>query len=408
MRLTLLLVPVPLLLAVLSTLLPAAPAAAGERTFAEDVEFLKKHTDIIILGGPDGPSVAVAPAWQGRVMTSTHDAKSGAGYGWINDELIASGKTGPHINVWGGEDRFWMGPEGGQFAIFFAPGAKFTLEDWQTPAVIDTEPFDVLTQEGPQVKFRKRTKLTNYSGTQFDVQIERTVKLLAHYEVAEAIGLPPAPEVKFVGYESFNELINMGGPMSKSSGLLSIWILGMFKPSPGTNVAIPFREGPEAELGPIVNDAYFGKVPEDRLKVRDGVVYFKGDGQMRSKIGIGPKRCKPVLGSFDPERGVLTLVQFSFSPIATDYVNSMWELQENPYAGDVANSYNDGPAAPGAKPLGPFYELESSSPARELPPGQRVTHRHRTMHFTGPAEELDKIAQKVLGVTTRDIAAALP
>jgi hypothetical protein len=26
----------------------------------------------------------------------------------------------PHINVFGGEDRFWLGPEGGQFSIFFA------------------------------------------------------------------------------------------------------------------------------------------------------------------------------------------------------------------------------------------------------------------------------------------------
>jgi hypothetical protein len=37
------------------------------------------------------------------------------GFGWINRKLIASRKIQPHINVFGGEDRFWIGPEGGQF-----------------------------------------------------------------------------------------------------------------------------------------------------------------------------------------------------------------------------------------------------------------------------------------------------
>ena len=56
-------------------------------------------------------------------------------------ELIASGKIQPHMNAFGGEDRFWMGPEGGQFSIFFAKGAKFELADWFTPAPFDTQPF---------------------------------------------------------------------------------------------------------------------------------------------------------------------------------------------------------------------------------------------------------------------------
>ena len=58
-----------------------------------------------------------------------------------------------------------------------------------------------------------------------------------------------------------------------------------------------------------------------------------------------------------------TALAFTLPPAPHGYVNSKWEIQQQPYAGDVANSYNDGPPAPGAKPLGPFYELESSSPA---------------------------------------------
>jgi hypothetical protein len=90
----------------------------------------------------------------------------------------------------------------------------------------------------------------------------------------------------------------------------------------------------------------------------------------------------------------------------TDYVNSLWKLQDNPFSGDAENSYNDGPPTPGAKPMGPFYELESSSPAAALAPGESLTHTHRTIHLTGPEPELDAIAKATLGVSLEDIKAA--
>src|SRR5882757_2555257 len=113
-------------------------------TFADDLAFLRKHTSVVLLADTAGQAqVAVAPAWQGRVMTSTAGGGTGTSYGWVNRDLIASGKFVPHINVFGGEDRFWLGPEGGQFSIFFAKDAKFDLEHWFTPAALDTEPFEV-------------------------------------------------------------------------------------------------------------------------------------------------------------------------------------------------------------------------------------------------------------------------
>ena len=84
----------------------------------------------------------------------------------------------------------------------------------------------------------------------------------------------------------------------------------------------------------------------------------------------------------------------------------MWEIQREPYKGDVVNSYNDGPAAPGKPPLGPFYELETSSPALSLGPGQHYTHVHRTFHFVGPEAELDRIARATLKVGVADLAGA--
>jgi len=103
-----------------------APRAAQAATFGDDVAFLKNHKYVIVLSSKSGDAkVALVPGWQGRVMTSTAGGDAGQGFGWINREHIASGKILQHMNTFGGEDRFWMGPEGGQFSVFFAKGKKF-------------------------------------------------------------------------------------------------------------------------------------------------------------------------------------------------------------------------------------------------------------------------------------------
>lgn len=373
-------------------------------TFGEDLAFLEEHTDVILLSSGDA-RVAVAPEYQGRVMTSTSGGRDGPSYGWINRDAIASGERQAHINVFGGEDRFWLGPEGGQFSIFFEAGDPFDLEHWQTPAPIDWGPWEVLEQDSNFAKLGKSMELVNYSNTTLELDVVRTVRLLA--EPADRLGLEPPEQTSAVAFESENVITNSGdAPWDKETGLLSIWILGMFNPSPETTVVIPFVEGAEATHGPVVNDAYFGKVPADRLRVESGVLFFRGDGEYRSKIGVSRPRAKPIIGSYDAANRVLTLVHYSLHEDATDYVNSMWEIQDEPYAGDVVNSYNDGPPEPGAEPLGPFYELETSSPAAELAPGESLTHVHQTFHFQGPESELDAIAQATLGVSLDRIRAA--
>ena len=73
-------------------------------SFSDDAAFLKSHTELIVLGDEKGMArVAIAPAWQGRVMTSTAGADAGPSFGWINRELIASGTLLPHMNAFGGE-----------------------------------------------------------------------------------------------------------------------------------------------------------------------------------------------------------------------------------------------------------------------------------------------------------------
>lgn len=371
------------------------------RTFSDDIKFLNRHTDAVILtDGAGKAKIAVSPALQGRVLTSTAAGNDDSSFGWINRALISSGKKDPHINVYGGEDRFWLGPEGGQYAVFFNKGAPFDMAHWFTPAPINTEPFELITKSRGRIQLKKDIRLENYSGTVFELRVDREIALCESKEAAKLLNLDLPANINSVTYQSNNRITNTGkNGWDKNTGLLSIWILGMFNATPSTTIVIPYQAGSEQELGPIVNDSYFGKVPAARLVIGGNALFFKGDSQYRSKIGLTPGRAKAVFGSYATDNKVLTIVQYTKPAGVVDYVNSMWEMQAEPFRGDVINSYNDGAPGPGAKPLGPFYELETSSPAAALAPGQSMEHVHRTFHLQGAEKDLDQIARVILDVS---------
>jgi hypothetical protein len=301
------------------------------------------------------------------------------------------------MNAVGGEERFWLGPEGGQFSIFFKKGTAFTFDNWFVPKEIDTEPFDLKSSSPDSASFERVMHLENYSGTQFDLVARRTIRLLGRTAIETDLGLAIDPGIKAVGFESENSITNMGTrPWTRESGLLSIWILSMMNASPATTVIVPYTQGDTARLGRIVTDDYFGKVPGERLKVEPGYLLFKADAGYRSKIGLAPARARPLAGSFDSVNNVLTVAQFSLHPGVTGYVNSLWKIQAHPFSGDAVNAYNDGPID--GKQMGKFYEVESSSPAAALAPGKVMQHLHRIIHLKGNRADLDVVAQKLFGV----------
>ncbi len=373
-------------------------------SFGKDVDFLKTYTDIIVLQDESGQGkVAVSAALQGRVMTSTSDGDNGLSYGWINKQAFLSGDTSEHFNVYGGEDRIWLGPEGGQFSIYFSKGKEFKLDNWYVPRIIDLEPYNLATSSQQEAVFTKEAELTNYSGNVFKIGLTRTVKVVERDEALKRLGLDNVPGISMIAYETINELKNSGTkPWKKETGLLSIWILGMFNPSSAATVIVPYQ-GSKTGLREIVNDNYFGQVPDDRLKLVGTTVFFKADGEYRSKIGLLPENAPPWLGSYDAEHGVLTVVKYSKPEGVTDYVNSLWEIQKEPYKGDAINAYNDGPPSPGVKPMGPFYELETSSPAAALKPNESIRHIHSTFHFKGSEAQIDPVIKKLFGITTKEI-----
>lgn len=381
---------------------PSSPA-----TFDEDVAFLEKHGKVLVLSDAEGGKIALSAKYQGRVMTSAV-AATGRSLGWINRDFIGAGKTGTQFDNYGGEDRFWLGPEAGQYGLYFPPGGKFTFDLWQTPHPMQEGAWDVSEDKPDHVTFKKQMTVTNWSKVDFTIDVERTARLLSKADASKLLGLPAAPPktVGFIAYETRNKITNAGKTAwKKDKGLLSVWILAMFAPAADGRVVIPFEVG--AGKGELVNDRYFGKVPAERLRVKEekdrGYLTFTTDGKERGKIGLSPQRAKSVLGSYSAEAKLLTIVHYDGPKKNAPYVNSMWEEQKEPYKGDAINSYNDGPPAPGKPPLGGFYEIETSSPAAELAPGKDLVHTHRTFHFVGEPEELDPIARRALGVSLAEI-----
>ena len=358
--------------------------------YDKDRQFLRQyHPDLVELQQGDTRAL-VCPAYQGRVMTTTADGQ--ASYGWINYDLIKSGKLLPHMNAFGGEDRFWLGPEGGQYALYFKKGDPFDGDHWQTPAAIDSEPFSVKDTTQNSVTFAREVSLTNYAGTKFDIGIERTVALLDKAAIQQQLHMNP-DSVRVVGIQSDNVITNRGkAAWTAQTGLPSIWILGMMNASPTSTIVVPFREG----AGQPVNDAYFGKVPADRLRIGKTSALFKADANYRAKIGVSPARATNWVGSYDSTSKTLTLVNYDFDPKDRQYVNSAWEHQKEPYSGDVLNAYNDGPMKPGQPQMGHFYELESSSPAACAGARCQTTASAHNLSCAGSEQQLKQLAERFL------------
>ena len=394
---------------------PAAETKGKPMTYGETREFLAKHTQLVELINADGARVAVCPEWQGRVMTSTCGGMQGLSFGFINGEYITAGKLDRHFNNYGGEERLWLSPEGGQFSLWFEPGKTQNLDNWFTPPAFNEGAWKVVSAPAEPLRMGTTMKFQNNSGTQFQLDVSRGVRLLGNSDLKQMLGESAAkkiaaPGVKSVAYETDSRLTNRGADMTLAKGLVSVWILGMMNSGPQTVVIVPYKPGSEAELGPVVKSDYFGPVPADRLRTLPEVVLLRADGNYRSKIGISQRRVRNVLGSIDFQNNVLTLVHFSMpaDPTQSLYMNNQWGgPSAEPYKGDVANSYNDGPLGPGKKGLGPFYEIESLSPAKVLKTGESLAHQHRTIHIQADAATLADLAKEVLGVELQKVKSTM-
>ncbi len=281
------------------------------KSYAQVRDFLKKHTPVIELTGEANQRVAICPDYQGRIMTSSFAGDRGASLGWINYDFITAGKHDPAFNNYGGEDRFWLGPEGGQYALWFKLEEKQVVKNWFTPSALNTGAFRVISHNATSCRLARRVRVTNASEYTFDLEVERAVRLVDVKQFEASFGVMAADEVRqketqtfplpYVGFETVNTAKNVGPTAWDTlSGMVSIWTLGQFPSGDQTVIIVPYKPGSDAELGQVVQSDYFGTVPDDRLKVTPSAVLFRADGKFRAKLGTSQKRAPPLRGRDRP------------------------------------------------------------------------------------------------------------
>lgn len=372
-------------------------------SFGYDLLFLKRHDDsLIVLRDKSAEAkIIVSPKYQAKVFTSTAEGNAGLSFGWVNYKAFGD-NLDAHMNAYGGENRFWLGPEGGKFSLFFAPQTKMDFEHWKTPAAFDSEAWQVMQKDESSVSLQKNMYLKNYAGALLDILVDRKISIIQPVDISNELGITLNDSVKAVAYQTENKITNTGEkPWTEQSGMPCIWILDMFKPSPSTVIVVPFKQTDEKDFDKVATTNYFGEIPVDRLKHNDRVLFLKADGKSRGKLGVVPDKVPDMIGSYDAGNKVLTILKFDIDSSAK-YLNQEWNTVKPSFAGDAVNAYNDGPLADGSQ-MGPFYEMESVSPAAFLHPSQSLVHRHAVFHFTGSEEELNKIAEKLLGVSLQQI-----
>ena len=376
---------------------------ATKGTFAYDLNFLKTKDSIIVLKNDAGTGqIIVSPAYQAKVFTSTAEGPNGKSFGWVNYKEFALKEPDAHMNGFGGEDRLWLGPEGGKFSLFFKPGSTHVFDNWHTPSAVDKESWKLDSVNSKNVVLSKLTRMQNYAGTELQIKLDRKIHILENADIEQILGVKLDTAIKAVGFSTATSITNVGTKAwDRISGAPCIWNLDMFTPSPATVIVVPYELN---TTGTIATTDYFGQIPPDRVKMINGTLYFKADGKSRGKLGMPPNRVRKFSGSYDSANNVLTIITYDFDTKAT-YLNQEWKTNKDPFIGDAVNAYNDGPLADGTQ-MGPFYEIESVSPAAFLQPNEKLTHKHSVFHFTGSKDAVNAIALKTLGVSLKDIQSA--
>src|SRR5690554_5500516 len=157
-------------------------------TFGYDLNYLSEKDSLIVLKSDNGKAqVIVSAKYQAKVFTSTANGLEGKSHGFVNYRFFDAGVVDEHMNGFGGEDRFWLGPEGGQFSIYFEPGAEQVYDNWHTPKAIDIEEWEINNSTDKEAVLSKYMELKNYQGTVMHIDVERRISLFSEADITQAL-----------------------------------------------------------------------------------------------------------------------------------------------------------------------------------------------------------------------------
>lgn len=372
-------------------------------TFGYDLNYLSEKDKLVLLTSENEMvQVIISPGYQGKVFTSTAEGPEGQSLGYLNYEALDSDEINEHMNGYGGENRFWLGPEGGRFSVYFKPGTEQIYDNWYTPKPIDIEKWSVVSFNKSSVSLKKEMEVMNYLGTEFRLRVDRKITLLEPAQISSMLQVPLNNRINTVAYTTENKIINLNDfKWTEETGTICVWMLDMYDTAPNSLTIVPFNTGTEKELGVIATTDYFGEIPADRLKIKDGLLFLKTDGNYRSKLGMNRLRTKSIAGNYDPDAKRLTVSTFSVHENGI-YLNQEWDPTKNPLQGDALNAYNDGPLEDGSI-MGPFLELESASPGAFIGPNESLIHHHNVFHFVGEESDLTILTEALFGISIREL-----
>ncbi|MER2491334.1 DUF6786 family protein [Catenovulum sediminis] len=385
---------------ILSTLLGCVQSpqySSNKPSFKQDIQLLSIHYKPVVLKS-DKQAIIVLPELQGRIMSATLAGQNANAIGWFNREYLKQPHTQRNAVI-GGVQRLIYGPETGQFSQFFQPNSGTTADDIYYQNAITFQNFNIAQQSAKHVKLTAPITLTNHAGYTFNFDLTRNITLLSQAETEKLLSIQLPESIEYVSYGSQDEIIHTGNsPWTKKTGLVSLWTLAAYQSNDNMTAIIPFK----GELKSVT--PYFNETKKSHTKIIKPFVFYRADGEYMNKIGIPVNNTRPYLAAYDSYNQRLTIEYFHISNKENrNYLTASWITPKDAYNGEIVNIFNDGPDDFGHY-FGHFFELEASSAAFELAPGESQKHFHYSFHFSGEKNKLNQIAKQVLGLSLDDVS----
>lgn len=357
--------------------------------FADDVTFLRQFASPAVLkDSTSKSSIAIVAAWQGRVVSSTV-ADDGRSFGWLHYAAIETGKSSP-LSTYGGEDRLLFAP-----LPDTVPATDSLLHAPPPNPLEDSAALRLVSSAKGVTVLEGTLHLPNTKGNILTADVSRSVTLLSRRDLHNYLGADIHRSVHAVGFHSDNVIVNANTQRWDTAyGTTAIRVRGQFPASQASVAIIPLRPG-----GSVSGAA---SLPKEQFTIKNNVAFFRADGNSGLEIGVQQPSALNYMGIYDPERKLLTIVQFTLSRTPQRYLaESATDART-----DVFRIRNNGPGNTEAR--GRFVEVQSASPAALLKPKGRMQHFHRTIHLEGSERHLGDITRKLFGVNLKEITSALP
>ncbi|MFD0711818.1 DUF6786 family protein [Paenibacillus sp. GCM10027626] len=309
---------------------------------------------------------------------------------WASDEddsaFWYAGSVPQPDNPWNtGGDRTWISPE----EAFFANDSG----EYEVPSQLDPGDWKLSRPSPSRVVANMACQLIHHpSRRPIDLELEKRFELAPNpYAMNSSSANPGNPAVFYIGYEVHTRLKLTPGDSSPDPAEVSASLAGycnlwsIMQVPPGGKILVP-------TYGSVTPLKMFASTESVKTEPLPHGFRIPCEGSYSFKLSVDALSSTGRFGyarRLDDNRSSLVIRQFSVRPSAVypDYP------PDNPrYRGSCMQFFFDGGS------LGNFAELEYHTPALALEAPGLSEDVSQVYYFVGPAQEVEKIAQDLLGL----------